>query len=65
MSNGGATLMVIGIIILIVFVAMTLIGALILWILGHFIDFEFSWGLALAIGFVFSLISGGLSSRRN
>lgn len=60
----GTLIFIIGV-IAVVLVAMTLVGALILWILGHFIDFEFSWLLAFAIGLVFSMITGGLSARRN
>lgn len=64
MSASGTLIFIIGVIAIVVTV-MTLIGALILWILGHFIDFEFSWLLAFAIGLVFSMITGGLNSRRN
>lgn len=60
----GTLISIIGIIAVVIAV-MTLIGALILWILGHFMDFEFSWILAFAIGLVFSMITGGLNSRRS
>jgi len=65
MSSSYNTLLFISFIIAVVLIAMTLVGALILWILGHFIDFEFSWLLAFAIGLVFSMITGGLNSRRS
>lgn len=50
-------------VILISFVVVTLVGALALWVLSHFIAFEFSWYLAIGIGILISLISGGYSVR--
>jgi len=65
MKSASATILLIVIIIAIVITVMTLVGALILWVLGHFLDFEFSWLLAFAMGLIFSLLAGGLQARGN
>lgn len=64
-KNGVANVVAIIITVFIIaFGVMTFIGAVALWVLGHFIDFEFSWWLVLGIGFVLALIIGIYNSGR-
>jgi len=65
MKSASTTILLIIITIAVVFTVMTLIGALILWVLGHFVVFEFSWVLVFAMGLIFSLLAGGIQARGN
>lgn len=64
-KNGAANIAAIIITVFIIaFGVMTFIGAVALWVLGHFIEFEFSWPLAIGIGFILAIIAGGYSGTR-